>query len=563
MRYFATLFFILVPAAGAQMVDASSQLKNMPYITAGSSESFATVCTRAVSKGQTVVVGTTFNISAGTYGCDVEAKKGGMLVISGTVTLYSLNCTEFVQCVNTTTNSGTLVLTNSAKPVSPNWFGADPLGVNDSTVALNTCFSIAAVCNIPGGLFLVNTATSGVILSIPVPTCAPILGPSGNGPCGLTIRGAGHGRTYIKTTASGAPDLMAATIGSSAYSPAYIFSGFSLIGPDFNASGCSTTTSGNGFRISGSGTPFIQLQDIFVAGFCGSGKAGMWLDNIEDSSLDVIQSFLNDIGFKFTSAFNANHLSAVRATLNATVGISCTDCASNLMEVTVESNKKTGFLLQGSSSGNTIAAHFEQNNSSATAGVFALDLRGTSGHYVLGNVFTANIFSGTHENIGLTGVSDGQVELNKFVGGLSSSGANPFVISNGFYGSSIFDGLTTITKLTDPNFVQTILNDTVTGINYMPNSNLTGYMQLAQVVKATSSSIGGSPLAAGACSSANNTIAGIQAGDAVVVTPNNLALVLNQFYWYGYTFANTVGVAVCATTAGTPVASTYAIRVIK
>jgi hypothetical protein len=82
-----------------------------------------------------------------------------------------------------------------------------------------------------------------------------------------------------------------------------------------------------------------------------------------------------------------------------------------------------------------------------------------------------------------------------------------------------------------------------------------------QPLAATSPTIGGSALAAGAVASTTVAVAGAANTMAVVVTP--VTYPGNGFTWHGYvSAAGVVTVMVTAIVAGTPVASAYNVRVI-
>jgi hypothetical protein len=79
---------------------------------------------------------------------------------------------------------------------------------------------------------------------------------------------------------------------------------------------------------------------------------------------------------------------------------------------------------------------------------------------------------------------------------------------------------------------------------------------------ATSGSIGGGAVLAGACTSGTVSVAGSLTGNTVSVSPNTYPG--DGIIWYGYVSANgTVTVKVCAILALTPTASTYNVRVIQ
>lgn len=91
---------------------------------------------------------------------------------------------------------------------------------------------------------------------------------------------------------------------------------------------------------------------------------------------------------------------------------------------------------------------------------------------------------------------------------------------------------------------------------------IAGSGTLALVLTGTSASIGGSSLAAGACSSGTATVAGATTSMGISVTPATYPGA--GFWWNGYVSGtNTVTVQVCAAVLGTPTASTYAVRVIQ
>lgn len=82
------------------------------------------------------------------------------------------------------------------------------------------------------------------------------------------------------------------------------------------------------------------------------------------------------------------------------------------------------------------------------------------------------------------------------------------------------------------------------------------------VLTGTTSSIGGSSLAAGACTSGTASISGATTSMAVAASPATYPG--DGFWWEGYvSAAGTVTVKVCAGAAGTPTASAYNVRVLQ
>lgn len=104
-------------------------------------------------------------------------------------------------------------------------------------------------------------------------------------------------------------------------------------------------------------------------------------------------------------------------------------------------------------------------------------------------------------------------------------------------------------------------------VSAAPNFIVAGSLTVAGVpvlgrLSATSASIGGGSLAAGACASTVTAITGATTSMAVNVTP--VTYPGDNFYWKGYvSSANNVTVLVCsAVNSATPTASTYNIRVL-
>lgn len=78
----------------------------------------------------------------------------------------------------------------------------------------------------------------------------------------------------------------------------------------------------------------------------------------------------------------------------------------------------------------------------------------------------------------------------------------------------------------------------------------------------TSTSIGGSLLAAGGCTSGATTVTGATSSMEVVVTPTTYPG--DGVFWNGYvSSANTITVKVCEVILGTPTASTYNLMAIQ
>lgn len=101
-----------------------------------------------------------------------------------------------------------------------------------------------------------------------------------------------------------------------------------------------------------------------------------------------------------------------------------------------------------------------------------------------------------------------------------------------------------------------------TGVVTLADGLVLGSTTVKPNLSATTSSIGGSALAAGACSTGTAAVTGATTSMSVVATP--VTYPGAPYYWSGYvSAAGTVTVTVCAAIAGTPIASAYNVRVIQ
>lgn len=194
----------------------------------------------------------------------------------------------------------------------------------------------------------------------------------------------------------------------------YCFESLTIIGPDLpplaNGTG-GTKVSGNGLYITGGtqGPPFVQIHDVEVVQFLGAGKAGVWLDNVEDSYLHDLRVTSNDIGLNLTGS-NANTLVNVQAQLNASYGYYFNNCSSYaFLGCLVQSNIGAGMYINGMVGAEFLGLHFENNNTAGYANTYGLMLIGTAGNFNEHLRFRSCRFSGTSQKdtIYMAGVSSG------------------------------------------------------------------------------------------------------------------------------------------------------------
>ncbi|WP_321913589.1 hypothetical protein [Paraburkholderia sp. J11-2] len=183
----------------------------------------------------------------------------------------------------------------------------------------------------------------------------------------------------------------------------------------------------------------------------------------------------------------------------------------------------TGFTCYGSSAsltGATFTGNVVINNANAQIQVNDSSGTGHSDYYLYGSgspFWDWRLIS-----------SSGLLQLVRYVSGVNTD--QPISVSNSTGIVAFADGIT-------------VKGTTVLG-------NLTG----------TTSSIGGSSLAAGACATGTVAVSGATTSMAVAVSP--VATPGAGYVWEGYvSAAGTVTVNVCAIVAGTPTATTYNVRV--
>jgi hypothetical protein len=307
-------------------------------------------------------------------GARLQPDTNAVLTIDGSLVAGTF------QIFDTETRRGSAVALSSSgvREIYPQWWGALGNNSHDDTKAMNAAFAAGVATGvpveIPEGIYLCNTATHDVILNFLSDT-NPDLHAVHNHPGGITIRGDGRGNTIIKTTAAGA-DLMAA-ISSTVNFPSYDIQDITLLGPDQNAviDKRGNGVSGYGLRISGAASPTVRLRNVLVQNFYGTGKAAIWLDNVENSQLDSIRANYSDIGLKMTNDYAIN-INLFAASLNKTYGLDISVATELVFNAPViQGTYVTGAYLDQVVNCTFVGMHLEANNSSGTG--HGLDLEST------------------------------------------------------------------------------------------------------------------------------------------------------------------------------------------
>lgn len=270
--------------------------------------------------------------------------------------------------------------------------------------------------------------------------------------------------------------------------PVYRITNMSLVGPDSfgtNAAPCATTLSGHGLRISGAATAYVRIQDFTATHFCGAGKIGLWLDNVEDSTIRDITANYNDTGFVASSAFNANHVDNLQVNLNAHYGAKILNSQNSVFTaLNIQSNATVGLYLDADIAMQFNGLHLENNNIAATAGLCTLLVDSATG-YSISNGFFFGQYQGANEKVCFRNSGTGSGWFNQsnlFKGGLSSSLVGGFDVTGA--PAQIFDGSTGVSVVTGANGstsflptgnsqIQSLLPDT--GSNSSPVYSFSGF----------------------------------------------------------------------------------------
>lgn len=380
----------------------------------------------------TLAVSTSWNAtSTQALNCNLTFFGGGKITMASSAVLTvngTITAPPGQQIFNTAASGSSVVLSRkSAGLVYPQWWGALEDGVTDDTAPMNASFVVSRTSGITNslqpGTFAVNTATAGVLLNILVPGSCNWQ--SATTPCGITIRGAGHGLTYIKTTTASADVMAAISIASSA--PQYKLSGFTLVCPD--ASNHSTTNSGNGLRISGSAVADVEIDDVYSRQCFGSGKAGIWIDTAEGGSLTHLRSDLSDIGFKFTGAANVMSADNLQSSQPWSKGFDFEGSTGqgSWKNLIVQGAHCTGFYSLNAAI-NAWAIYLENNNAASNAGCHGLYLdQGTRN-----GVFEAITTATATDDVFLDGVVGNKTSGNRLTSNKGTSNPAAVTLNNAY-----------------------------------------------------------------------------------------------------------------------------------
>jgi len=359
---------------------------------------FDAACSSAAAKGLTLMVTRKWpRLPTQTCGASIDFRYGGMLqpAAGQIITLKgNSNCPQLRQCYDLSlSGSSGVVFASAPSSFTPQNTGAKEDSVSDDTASMNLAMSVALANRIPlilpGGTFRVTAASAGKLLSVTI---------GGNN---FSMIGAGSGATVISTATAGADLLTIEGDGN----PVVTLKGFYLQGPDAATNPpCRSASSGNGLYLTGGrGAAIVHMDDIQAYGFCGSGKAGIWLDAFENGSVSNVIAQRDNIGMKWTTAPNQNILTTGLFGANRTYAMEIDGCqSSTVSNTTMQSNYGTALYLNSSAGCSFINDHFENNNTSKAAGNHSVFMDAT-GSVIRNNSFTGGTLSGPYADIYMKG----------------------------------------------------------------------------------------------------------------------------------------------------------------
>lgn len=520
---------ILDMSAGGSLSGLGSSLGGNPIPLqwfGATSAGFGYACT-AAGGGYTILVGPGTVSSMTTQSCAANIQLGGGVLQTASMQTLTLTgaiiAPVAVQIFDTTSNGGAIALSKACcTAIYPQWWGA----VEDGSTADTTPIAAALTAGCSYGLpvyFLPGNYRSATI----------------NFACttALTFGGAGSGSTTISTTTASI-DLLYAIAGSG--QPVYNINGLKLVGPDGT---CGSTTSGNGLRISGGAAALLRIHDIVATGFCGIGKSGIWLGGPENGSVTDVISNYNDTGLLVNGSTNAMSFSDIAVSQNNSYGCQLAAIASDtFINLAVQSNVKFGCVLSGLVVGvSFVACHFENNNTSATASTYGLELNGTTA--IENSSFRDCSWAGTYENIFLTG----SVRNCDFSGNIGSGAAsNPITEDGGSISSNTWH----ITTVSAFNYTNTqTQSDYIFPFTSSTNNPAYGIAATIQEGRPPNfipqaSETGSNNAIAGCPAQALPTLAGVVGYEVTIVLAHSLQAGANTYSYCGLgaqTLANQYG----------------------
>lgn len=289
--------------------------------------------------------------------------------------------------------------------------------------------------------------------------------PAGNGPIGATAAQAGG--TILKFwTGAGIHGLSLTPTNSL---PFFTLKNLEIQGPDSDA----TTTSGDGIHLVGAYIR-VNFNNVDVNHF-GGGK-GYNLNAPENGSLINCTASFCDVGFSFNNAANAHALVNVGAQYCHSRGVEILDTVTiSVYGGLIQNNYKTGLYMGGvaaQGAGQVYASgiHFENNNTTSTAGMYAAHVLATNAGGSCSCVTFENCrFAAANDKVWLDTTGAATITNVSFIGCRQQPGVLITINTASCYNTLLCQSGA---PLTDNGTGTSIISDTLTG-NYTFGGSLT------------------------------------------------------------------------------------------
>ena len=398
------------PVAAPPLVDAAAGVASLRTLGTGATQAAAGNDARFSALSQGV---STLNDLKAQLGSTSGSGGPRSIVLAGRLAHFDGGEGQFIWTTDTTTanddvtvvvptvggwvRNGCWKRVGADVELRPEWWGVKPDDTAGGTqtanvTALQSAINKAWADSIPlrfaaKGYFLngtINLPNNGLkVLALRGTTASFGAGAPG------TVTGTGRalGTRIVFTQTNGTNGFLFAAAGAGG-NPCFVLSDIAIIGCDYELG---TANSGSAWKfdlpVSDIAVPICKFENVKVGGF--KGATGLWLAGPQDSSFIDCHVEQCQRGWYLTSAFNGNAMVNCDAQACTEQGVVIDGSGTNSWTGgVVQSNSKTGLLVNEASDWTFGNVHFENNNSSNTAGKYAVELRSANNKAISGLRFS-------------------------------------------------------------------------------------------------------------------------------------------------------------------------------
>lgn len=261
-----------------------------------------------------------------------------------------------------------------------------------------------------------------------------------------------YGTRLVQTLRDGSDGLAATSTVASR--PTYRFENLTLVGPD-TPNPSRTTGSGHGISITGTGTPYVRMNNVNLSLFYGTGKAALNLSNVEVSQFDRVHCSANNIGIKISGATNNCTFNTVSSEYAAEYALWLEGSEGGVWNsLLVQHAEKTGIHMKGYANAIFNATYFEDNNTTVTANRYTIELESAVSFSCANVTFNSPIFNGVREKISGVGVAGWVVERFRIISAKPTGMAATAITIGVFCNAWVIDGVCAATGISDTSGAQ-------------------------------------------------------------------------------------------------------------